>query len=88
MLIQLTEQEKREVTLLCFAETIMQQLKSQQKEHTRRHTQLTKAIERIQAVDETYHGYLPDEYQHEAEKMLYAIEQKLIELFGEVDYEV
>jgi len=88
MLIQLTEQEKREVTLLCFAETIMQQLKAQQKPNTRRHTQMTKAIERIQAVDETYHGYLPDEYQTEAEKMLYAIEQKLIELFGEVDYEV
>ncbi len=47
----LTKQEQKEVTLLCFAETMLVAIANSQKPKSRRHNQLVAAIEKIKKVD-------------------------------------
>jgi len=77
----LTNEERRDITLICFAETILASVANRNKPKTRRHDQLSAAIERLERVDATYHGYLPDSYQKEAEATLEKIENDLIALY-------
>ncbi len=77
----LTHEERRDITLICFAETILASVANRNKVGTRRHNQLLAAIERLQRVDKTYHGYLPESYQAEAEATLEKIENDLIKLY-------
>ena len=79
--LTLTNDERRDITLICFAETIIASVANRNKVGTRRHNQLLAAIERLERVDATYHGYLPASYQAQAEATLDKIENDLLALY-------
>ena len=78
---KLTDEERKEITLLCFAETILTTIANRQQPKTRRHNQLVAALERLDRVDKTYHGYLPEDYYANAEATLQKIEDDLMALY-------
>ena len=82
---RISDDDRSDVTLLAFAETILCHLANRTKAKSRRHNQLLAAIERIERVDETYHGYMPESYKEDAMKTLEGIEKQLLGLYGRED---
>lgn len=82
---RLTDIERKDLTLLAFAETILCHLANGNVPKSRRHNQLLAAIERLERVDATYHGYMPESYRKEAEKVLNGIEEQLLALYKKGD---
>jgi len=78
---RISDDDRREITLLAFAETILCHLVNRTKAKTRRHNQLLAAIERIERIDATYHGYMPESYKEDAMKTIESIEKQLIGLY-------
>jgi len=79
--MQLSDAEKKDVTLLCFAEVILCRLVNRAKVGSRRANKLNTAIKNLALADETYKGYLPPEYQAQAESTLEMIESELQDLY-------
>ena len=79
----LSDDEKNDVTLLCFAEVIVCTLVNRAKPKTRRYNKLMTTLDNIQKADETYRGYIPEEYRAKAEKILGDVEASLLGLFEE-----
>ena len=80
MNLPLSKEERYDVTLLCFMDTITRALLARTTPKTSRHTRLEELHRRIARADETYHGYLPDGFQAEAEKLLEEVELKIVAL--------
>lgn len=76
----LAENERYDVTLIALMDVITTALIERAKPKTRRYNQLQALSARIKLVDETFVGYLPDDFQDEAEKVLGEIEKRIVEL--------
>jgi hypothetical protein len=80
--LPLKDAERYDVTLLAFMDVIICRLLERAAPRTRRHNQLCAMHTKLTAVDETFVGYLPPEFQTEAEQVLGDIEQRLATLIA------
>jgi iron-sulfur cluster repair protein YtfE (RIC family) len=79
--LKMTDEDRRDVTMLAFAETILCHIANRTKPMSRRHNQLLAAIDKVDKVDATYHGYMPDSYKKEVLKSLEKVEEHLLGLY-------
>lgn len=78
--MELSHQEKSEVTVLCLIEMAAKVLKDRTTPKTRRANKIDALLQKVEEVNETYHGYLRDDYVARAERFYQEVEDSLTRL--------
>ena len=79
----MTPEERQQVLLLCFAETIIRLLVSMAPVKTRRANKLNASLQNLLKADETYKGHLSDEDYNKAIKLYTEFERRIETVLNE-----
>jgi uncharacterized protein YukE len=79
-MLLLNTEEPAQVTMLCMMEILANMLHDRTEPKTRRWNRIQALKEHIEKVNETYQGYLPDEFVEKAEGFYQEIEKSIVAL--------
>ena len=77
---QLSQEDTAQVTMVCMMEILANMLYDRTEQKTRRWNRIQALKENIEKVNETYQGYLPDEFVEKAEGFYQEIEKSIVAL--------
>jgi hypothetical protein len=66
-----------EIALLALCETIMRQLLLKSRPHSYKYNQIKGMLAKLENIDKTYTGHLPDDYAKVCEELLGGIQEQL-----------
>lgn len=78
--VMMQPEDCMQITILCLAETIFQQLLKRAVPKSRRANQLQQMLEKLENVNETFDGHLPVDWVAKSDAFNAAVEDMLVEL--------